>query len=163
MSQSPTSSKVRQALLELRDLLRTEAAPAKPDGWLAGAREIRVGLHAEERSFLASGIYLVPASDAPNDYETNLVEHPLEIVIAFQVKGLKGDGSETDPATFVLTDMVFGVLDIIQRQRTIATDGVLLFDRTPGRSVIFESVPLATGGYAYRAEVHVTALLETPT
>lgn len=159
MSQSPTALRYRGALLAVRDLLRTEMKPAKADGWLAAALECRVGLHAEERRYKATGLYVLPDADNISEAETNQIESQFRVKIIMSARSLTGDTSDDDPATFVLTDLVGGVIDLLNRNRDQDGGWVVLSGDMVAEQVAFE-VAMTESSFYYRAAVPATLHFE---
>lgn len=146
------------ALTTVRDLLKTEMKPAKADGWLKEAEECRIGLHAEDTSYRATGLYVLPDRLRVDDEETNAFADHFRLRVIVSARSMKADASESDPATFALARLVGGVLDLLKKTRNVGSTGWIAFvDEELGvLDIPFEVAPLKDGSFAYRAAVPVT-------
>lgn len=166
MSQSPTAARYRAALTKLRDLLITEMKPAKADGWLVLADECIIGLHAKDSSFKATGIYILPRRSKPSESESNMWQHDLGVRVIIQRRSLMTDVGQASPPTFDVTDLAAGILDLVQRNRTLdlgSGELAYIFIAEDAEPAVFEVLFLEAQGLAYRAEVNFTLQLESPT
>ena len=163
MKRTFTQALYREHITALAQRLRAEAKPGRS---LADAQEIRIGIHADIGSWKASGLYIVPMRDRVTDEETNSWQHVLRMRIIAQTrvgywKGDTGD-KDDDLSTFILTDLVGGVVDVVKEDRDLTPTSYLSFGGSENADEItFEVAAQSEAGpFYYRAEIPVDIEIE---
>lgn len=156
-----TQGLYRDTLIALAKKLRAEQGKSLQD-----AKEIRIGIHANVGSWKESGIYVVPARDRVADEETNAFHHHLrvKVIVQSRVGHWKGDtgDSDDDLSTFILTDLVGAIVDLVKDDRDLTKDSYLSFGGEDNADEIDFQVAAQSdaGPFYYRAEIPLEIFIE---
>lgn len=160
MTASAYAQRWKDVMENLRAALNTEIAGGST--WLAKAKEVRVGMHAQAQSFQSAGVYLVPVHDRLEAADSQTYHHTFRIAAVCVVKSLERDGSgTTDAGLDALFELVGGVVDVAKAQRAGGLSNKVLYLPVDGSEIPFTREPVdGSAEFLYIAEVLIDALTE---